>query len=375
MTLTKLMVAYRNIISVDVDRYTSGVRKLRLPSIPEDLMIEILETSIEVFRSNDTVISLDGTVCIVGDIHGQLLDLFRIFQTQGLPPLKDYLFLGDFVDRGEFSLETITLILLLKILFPSNVNVIRGNHEFASMSETGGFFKELHHVYNSDGIRNLFEEMYSYLPIAAVVGDMMLCVHGGIGPNLTHFDQLRQIERPITSLELEGTLTDLFWSDPINEPGFYKASKRGLGHLFGEGATKSFLSTSNFKFIVRGHECVPRGYATMHSNRVITVFSASNYCMEGNQGAILNVIENFGYEPVYFDPLPSYRRMSATFVPIERLCKNLLQRKKTVPAVTIRPLLTGVHIKSIASSRRRRPSDSPIALSTLSKNVRRNAIL
>jgi len=320
----RLYDIFMDFVSVDPYLYNKSEKKLVLPIVPMNMLVELLECVTKVFQNEKTLLEIPIPVCVIGDLHGHILDLFRIINSNGSPMDNNYLFLGDLVDRGEFSTETVIFVFLLKVLFPNRVYLIRGNHEFKEMSIRSGFFTEVYHIYNDESIIQLFERAFSFIPIAGFVGQLSLCVHGGIGQNFQFFYQLEEINRPIISFN-DPVVIDLLWSDPHESEIMFGKSPRGFGSLFNEEATKNFLTQANKSFIIRGHECVMNGYETKHHGRVITVFSASNYCNTPNKSAILKILDEYRYLPQYYDPIPVVLRKDTCFISFEGLCKKYLK--------------------------------------------------
>lgn len=163
----------------------------------------------------------------------QLYDVQELFQVGGRPPFTNYLFLGDYVDRGAHSVEVITLLSLLKIKFPNRVTLIRGNHETRGITQSYGFYMECQQKFGNTQAWEYFTDMFDYLPIACIVGDDLLCVHGGLSPCVESVDEIEHLNR-FQEIPHEGAFTDIMWSDPDDEdtPGF-KISPRGAGFVFG----------------------------------------------------------------------------------------------------------------------------------------------
>ncbi|ELV13721.1 Serine/threonine-protein phosphatase PP1-beta catalytic subunit [Tupaia chinensis] len=144
------------------------------------------------------------TRLLEGDIHGQYTDLLRLFEYGGFPPEANYLFLGDYVDRGKQSLETICLLLAYKIKYPENFFLLRGNHECASINRIYGFYDECKRRFNIK-LWKTFTDCFNCLPIAAIVDEKIFCCHGGLSPDLQSMEQIRRIMRP-TDVPDTGTL-------------------------------------------------------------------------------------------------------------------------------------------------------------------------
>eukprot|EP00977_Amphora_coffeiformis_P013573 scaffold3586_cov164-Amphora_coffeaeformis.AAC.24 len=226
------------------------------------------------------------TVC--GDTHGQFYDVLHIFEQNGLPHRTNpYLFNGDFVDRGSFSVEVILTFLLFKLSDPECIYLTRGNHETKNMNKIYGFEGEVKAKYD-DKIFQLFLEVFEWLPLAAVVSGKVFVTHGGIPTDMTvKLDDIRKVKRGMEPPE-HGLMSDLLWSDPQPFPG-KSPSKRGVGFSFGPDITKAFLERNHLNLLVRSHEVKEEGYLVEHEGKTITVFSAPNYCDSmGNKSAIIH---------------------------------------------------------------------------------------
>ncbi|KAK9004290.1 hypothetical protein V6N11_002093 [Hibiscus sabdariffa] len=225
------------------------------------------------------------TVC--GDVHGQFYDLLNIFELNGLPSEENpYLFNGDFVDRGSFSVEVILTLFALKCMCPSAIYLARGNHESKSMNKIYGFEGEVKSKL-SEAFVELFAEVFCYLPLAHVINQKVFVVHGGLfSVDGVKLSDIKAIDRFCEPPE-EGLMCELLWSDPQPFPG-RGPSKRGVGLCFGADVTKNFLQDNNLDLIVRSHEVKDEGYEIEHDGKLITVFSAPNYCDQmGNKGAYI----------------------------------------------------------------------------------------
>ncbi|OHT07769.1 protein phosphatase-2B [Tritrichomonas foetus] len=224
-----------------------------------------------------SLLVISGPINIVGDIHGQIHDLVQIIHTVGLPPYAKWLFLGDYVDRGKNSVEVICLLFALKMKFPSQIYLIRGNHESRDMTEIFGFADECRQKLNIS-IWSLFCATFDALPIAAVVNFRILCVHGGISPDLASIKQIADISRPC-DIPQSGFVTDLMWSDPLAETREYADSIRGSTVTWGLEPAKRFMKANKLTMIVRGHQVAFQGFEFpfFPNKSVVTVFSASNY--------------------------------------------------------------------------------------------------
>jgi len=245
----------------------------------------------EIFLSQPMLLELQAPIKIVGDVHGQYHDLLRLFEYGGYPPDANYLFLGDYVDRGRFSLETISLLLAYKIKYPENFFLLRGNHEAASINRLYGFYDECKRRY-SIKLWKIFTDCFNCLPIAAIIDEKIFCVHGGLSPDHQTMEQLKTVKRP-TDVADTGIVCDLLWSDPLRNQMGWGENDRGVSFTFGEDVVTKFLEKHGLDLICRAHQVVEDGYEFFANRRLVTVFSAPNYCGEfDNAGAMLTVDEN-----------------------------------------------------------------------------------
>ncbi|KAF4630375.1 hypothetical protein G7Y89_g7758 [Cudoniella acicularis] len=242
----------------------------------------------EIFLEQPPLIELDAPVKIVGDIHGQYSDLIRMFEMCGFPPSSNFLFLGDYVDRGKNSLETILLLMCYKIKYPENFFLLRGNHECANVTRVYGFYDECKRRCNVK-VWKTFVDTFNCLPIAAIVAGKIFCVHGGLSPALSHMDDIRHIARP-TDVPDFGLLNDLLWADPADQEKDWESSERGVSYSFGKKVITEFLARHDFDLVCRAHMVVEDGYEFFEDRILVTVFSAPNYCGEfDNYGAVMSV--------------------------------------------------------------------------------------
>jgi len=216
--------------------------------------------------------------------------LLRLFEYGGFPPEANYLFLGDYVDRGTQSLETICLLLAYKIKYPENFFLLRGNHECASINRIYGFYDECKRRYNIK-LWKTFTDCFNTLPVAAIIDEKIFCIHGGLSPELKTMEQVRRIMRP-TDVPDSGILCDLLWSDPHKQLRGWGENDRGVSFTFGEDVVQKFLDQHDFDLVARAHQVVEDGYEFFAKRQLVTVFSAPNYCGEfDNAGAMMSVDE------------------------------------------------------------------------------------
>ena len=261
----------------------------------------------EILVDESNVQRVNAPVTICGDIHGQFYDLKELFRIGGECPETNYLFMGDFVDRGYYSVETFLLLLALKVRFPDRITLIRGNHETRQITQVYGFYDECLRKYGSVNVWRYCTEIFDYLSLSAVVEDKVLCVHGGLSPSINTLDQVRIIDRK-QEVPHDGAMCDLMWSDPEDIDG-WGLSPRGAGYLFGGDVVDKFNESNGLALIARAHQLVMEGHKSMFEEKLMTVWSAPNYCYRcGNVAAILELDEHLGQRPKIFDAAPQEAR-------------------------------------------------------------------
>ncbi|KAK9913620.1 hypothetical protein M0R45_037430 [Rubus argutus] len=242
----------------DIIRRLTEVRLARPGTqvkLSESEITQLCIVSREIFLQQPNLLELEAPIKICGNIHGQYSDLLRLFEYGGFPPSANYLFLGGYVDYGKQSLETICLLLAYKIKFPENIFLLRGSHE-------------------------------------SLIDDKIFCLHGGLSPDLTNFDQIRNLPRP-TDIPDIGLLTDLLWSDPDRDVKGWGMNDRGVSYTVGPDKVTEFLEKHDLDLICRAQQVVEDGYEFFANRQLVTIFSAPNYCGEfDNAGAIMGVDEN-----------------------------------------------------------------------------------
>ncbi|QID83748.1 protein phosphatase Z [Saccharomyces pastorianus] len=267
-------------------------------------IIQICHKAREIFLAQPALLELSPSVKIVGDVHGQYADLLRLFTKCGFPPMANYLFLGDYVDRGKQSLETILLLLCYKIKYPENFFLLRGNHECANVTRVYGFYDECKRRCNIK-IWKTFIDTFNTLPLAAIVTGKIFCVHGGLSPVLNSMDEIRHVSRP-TDVPDFGLINDLLWSDPTDSPNEWEDNERGVSFCYNKVAINKFLNKFGFDLVCRAHMVVEDGYEFFNDRSLVTVFSAPNYCGEfDNWGAVMTVSEGLLCSFELLDPLDS----------------------------------------------------------------------
>ena len=254
----------------------------------------------------------------VGDIHGQLHDLLRVLHSQKLGAGLRYVFLGDIVDRGQWSIECVTIVFLLKLCYPQSVFLLRGNHECPLINRVYGFRDECLQRYgNEDGGRVWahVNAAFQMMPLCADVAGRIFCTHGGISKDLLKKDSLKTLNsidrNAMLTIPSQGLACDLTWADPVDPEDKNKRthkrfapSDRGCSVVFSESVAQEFCAMHGFDFVCRAHQMVQDGYEFFANRCLVTVFSASNYCGScGNSGAVLIVDSDMNADFATFMPL------------------------------------------------------------------------
>jgi len=264
----------------------------------------LCEKAKEVLTDESNVQPVRAPVTICGDIHGQFFDLLELFRTGGEIPNTNYIFIGDFVDRGYNSVETFELLLCLKLKEPAHITLLRGNHESRQITLVYGFFDEIVRKYGNANPWKYCTDVFDYLGLAAVVEGKVLCIHGGLSPDIKTLDHIRTIERKV-EIPHDGPFCDLMWSDP-EDIDTWQMSPRGAGWLFGGKVAKEFNHLNDLELIARAHQLVQEGYKYWFAEKsLVTVWSAPNYCYRcGNVASILTINEDLEREFKIFNAVP-----------------------------------------------------------------------
>jgi serine/threonine-protein phosphatase 4 catalytic subunit len=286
----------------DLDRQ---IEQLRRCEYIKEVEVKTLCAKVrEILVEESNVQRVDAPVTICGDIHGQFYDLKELFKVGGDCPDTNYLFLGDFVDRGFYSVETLLLLLALKVRYPDRITLIRGNHESRQITQVYGFYDECLRKYGSVNVWRYCTEIFDYLSLAALIEDRIFCVHGGLSPSVNTLDEIRAIDRR-QEVPHDGSMCDLMWSDPEELEG-WALSPRGAGYLFGGNVVAHFNRVNDVELIARAHQLVMEGYKQMFNKALVTVWSAPNYCYRcGNVAAILELDEHLGQNFKIFEAAPA----------------------------------------------------------------------
>ncbi|KAI4236541.1 MAG: hypothetical protein LQ352_007993 [Teloschistes flavicans] len=272
--------------------------------LTEEQALFIIEAGTQVLKSEPNLLEMDAPITVCGDVHGQYFDLMKLFEVGGDPADTRYLFLGDYVDRGYFSIECVLYLWSLKIWYPNTLWLLRGNHECRHLTDYFTFKLECKHKY-SEKIYEACMESFCALPLAAIMNKQFLCIHGGLSPELYTLDDLKNIDR-FREPPTHGLMCDILWADPLEEFGQEKTSEffvhnhvRGCSYFFSYPSACSFLEKNNLLSIIRAHEAQDAGYRMYRKTRttgfpsVMTIFSAPNYLdVYNNKAAVLKYENN-----------------------------------------------------------------------------------
>ncbi|KAK6588641.1 phosphatase PP2A [Cryptosporidium xiaoi] len=287
--------------SLKLDKEISTLLECKI--LPENDVKQLCDLAKSILEEEQNVQQIGLPLTVVGDIHGQFFDLKEIFRIGGVPPETNFLFLGDYVDRGYYSVESVTLIVALKVRYRNRVFLIRGNHESRQITQVYGFYDECLRKYGNPNVWRYFTDLFDYLPLSALIDNKIFCPHAGLSPSLPSLDSIKNLDR-VQEVPHEGPMCDLLWSDPDERYG-WGISHRGAGYTFGEDVSEMFNHTNNLQLICRAHQLILDGYQWSHNKNVVTIFSAPNYCYRcENQAAILRIDELGNFSFLQFEHAP-----------------------------------------------------------------------
>ncbi|CAO3649517.1 unnamed protein product [Cunninghamella echinulata] len=271
--------------------------------LTEEQTIQILKSVLAILKKEPTLLKIPAPITICGDVHGQYYDLMKLFEVGGHPTATRYLFMGDYVDRGYFSIECVLFLWSLKLWYPTTFHLLRGNHECRHLTEYFTTQSEVEKKYSLD-VYDLLMECFDSLPLAAVVNDQFLCVHGGLSPDLKTLRDIEKIDR-FREIPTSGIMCDLLWADPFEDFDsdenlkFEHNHVRGCSYFFSYKATCEFLEKNKLLSVIRAHEAQANGYRMYQKCKdtgfpaLLTIFSAPNYIdVYGNKAAVLRYDES-----------------------------------------------------------------------------------
>ena len=291
---------------MDLDKFITDIREHN--PIQESDFVTLLKLAQDILYQEGTLLNLTTPISVCGDVHGQFEDVIQLFKVGGLPPDTKYLFLGDYVDRGYWSVDTLSLLLAYKVKYPDRFFMLRGNHECRQVNNAYGFYEEILTRFGFASLWKLCNDVFDYLPIAAIIDGKIFCVHGGLSPKVKLVEQIAISERrcePQNSTEI----SDVLWSDPDEIEGWH-LNQRGAGYLFGTKPTDEFCYNNKLTMIARAHQLAMEGFQWHYGgNKLVTVWSAPNYMYRsGNKASIMEVSEDLSLDFKIFDAVPTEER-------------------------------------------------------------------
>jgi diadenosine tetraphosphatase ApaH/serine/threonine PP2A family protein phosphatase len=294
-----------------------------LPFVPLALIQPLISEVHETLRRTAPLIEVTAPCYIIGDIHGNIHDLMRIFASIPEPLTHQYVFLGDYVDRGDYSIEVCILLLTLFLLHPGQFRLLRGNHEFASVNGQYGFRDEVVEHYGDASLWELIDKfVFQFLPLGALISGHSLCLHAGIGPGIGSLDVIRSIVLPLPRYDEDENVTWIVWADPRDGVPLFGPSARGIGGVFGSQAIDNFLIANRLKYLIRGHECIQHGIASF-ANKCLTVFSSADYMNSLNAAGFLLIEDSGELRQQILQPMEHVHRADAKYVTVH------LRKKKS----------------------------------------------
>ncbi|CAD8156104.1 unnamed protein product [Paramecium pentaurelia] len=284
---------------MDIDKQLEILRNGRCLSERDTHLI--CEIAKDILIEEPNVVNVKTPVMVCGDIHGQYFDLLELFKCGGQLPEKKYIFNGDYVNRGYHSVETFQYLLCLKIKYPKDIILLRGNHESRPITQVYGLYDEVKKKFGNIYPWQYFCDVFEYLPLCALVDQKVFCVHGGLSPLINTIDQIRVIDRR-TAKDNEGPMCDMLWSDPEQDLEGWAKNNRGAGVQFGKKVVDQFNHINELILIGRSHQLIMEGYRYEFKKQLVTVWSAPNYCYRcGNKGCIMILDENLEQSFLLFE--------------------------------------------------------------------------
>ena len=312
-------------------------------------LLELISLFQAQIKSEPNILKIQDPVTVVGDIHGQFYDLLKLLEVGGSPETTKYLFLGDYVDRGAFSIECVLLLCAIKLNYKTTILMLRGNHECRQMTSFFNFKQECEIKYDLE-VYDKIMETFDCLPIACLINEKFIAIHGGISPDIDKVLDITKINR-FTEPPKTGPMCDMLWSDPVEKDeealtvSWLENSTRGCSYVFGAKAATPFLTKNDILSIIRAHEAQLEGFKMYKWNNnvdfpsVITIFSAPNYCdVYNNKAAVISFknnmvnIQQYNYSPHPFI-LPKFMNIFNWSIPFvsEKISEMLMHIIKKDP--------------------------------------------
>ncbi|OHT13630.1 serine/threonine protein phosphatase [Tritrichomonas foetus] len=292
---------------MDIDAFMETLRNHE--PIDEYDLLWLIRKVQDIFFQEKTLLRLTSPITVCGDVHGQFYDVLELFNVGGSPSNTKYLFLGDYVDRGYFSVETLALLFSYKVKYPDTFFMIRGNHECRQVNTLYGCYEEIMQRFGHAGLWKLCNDTFDLLPMAALIDNKVFCVHGGLSPSIKLIDQIALFDRR-AEIPSVGPVSDLCWSDP-DDIESWAISPRGAGYIFGRRPVREFCRNNKFVFIARAHQMAMEGYMWHFGEKqCVTVWSAPNYMYRSkNLASVMKVDEKLNTNFITFDAVPNDKRV------------------------------------------------------------------
>ncbi|OHS99817.1 serine/threonine protein phosphatase [Tritrichomonas foetus] len=277
-----------------LDRYKTSVLD-KGGVVPIDVVTEVCLRLLDLLNKEDNIVLLASPITICGDVHGQYEDVIQLFKTAGNNFDQKFLFLGDYVDRGYYSLNTFLLLAMLKIKYPHQYTLLRGNHESRQTTMLYGLYNEILQNYGTASLYNLLMSVFDMLPICALIDNNVFAAHGGLSPLLPLIGMVQKEDRN-AELPTIGPLADITWSDPDERVQQWLKNARGAGYLFGADQTKKFCHLNKVKLVLRSHQMAMEGYQWYFNDieeeggqlgRLLLVWSAPDYAYVSKNAATI----------------------------------------------------------------------------------------
>ena len=300
----------------DIDKFIEQLYNCK--KLKSEEIIFIINKCKEIISKEDNIQEVSCPVTVCGSIHGQFFNLIELFRLGGRIPYTNYIFLGNYINWGYYSIETLSLLLCLKIRYPKRINLIRGNQESKQLTQCYGFYDECIRKYGSPQEWKYFIDLFNYLPLGVLIEDKILCLHSGLSPLINNLDDIRTVDRTQDIDLIDGVISHLLWNKPDNNYiGFIPFSK-GAGFVFGENVSKKFCRINCLDKIIRTSSSIPTGYEFLHNNIICSITSCPNFLYRcGNEGAIMEIDEDMNYNFYKFDHVPrgKVELMEKTIIP------------------------------------------------------------
>ncbi|KAL7639971.1 UNVERIFIED_CONTAM: hypothetical protein RMT77_009385 [Armadillidium vulgare] len=289
--------------SSNIDTWISQLKTRKILSLSQ--VKKLCEKVKDILVKESNVVELSSPITVCGDTHGQHYDLMELFKIAGEPPDVNFLFLGDYVDRGRYSVAVVSLLLALKVKYSNRITLLRGNHESRQTTQVYGFYDECFALYGDHSAWSIFMDAFDYLPVCALIDNNRLCMHGGLSPSFSTIDEIRALFR-FGEIPHDGPISDIVWSDPSDRKrdlGFQN-SPRGAGCMWGIDVSKHFTEANDIGTITRAHQVVNEGISLCHNRLVVTIFSAPNYCYRSGNLAGYIMLDGNKSEMFTFEAAP-----------------------------------------------------------------------